>query len=136
MIVGVGLDILLVARMERELLDSSASFRDEVFTESEIAYCERMRYPARHFAARFAAKEAALKALGGIGDSLPRWRDVEILNETCGNPVVLLRGRFREAADRLRVDAIHASLTHTAEIAAATVVMERRTDDTLREVNE
>lgn len=129
MIVGIGIDVLLVARMEGELRDPDASFMNDVFTTDEIAYCESKRYPARHFAARFAAKEAALKALGGIGDSLPCWRDVEIRHEDCGNPTVHLRGRFREAAGRIRVDAIHVSLTHTAELAAATVVMERRADD-------
>jgi holo-[acyl-carrier protein] synthase len=126
MIAGVGIDLLPVARMEGELCDAEASFRNEVFTESEIAYCQSMRYPARHFAARFAAKEAALKALGGIGDVLPRWRDVEILIGACGAPEMHLKGRFGEAAARKRVDAIHVSLAHTAEFATATVVMECR----------
>lgn len=136
MIVGVGIDILPVARMDAELRDPEGSVRDELFTESEIAYCESMRYPARHFAARFAAKEAALKALGGIGSSLPHWRDVEIQTGGCGVPAMRLGGQFREAAERKHVDAIHVSLTHTAELAAATVVMECRGSDTQREVNE
>jgi holo-[acyl-carrier protein] synthase len=136
MIVGVGIDILPVARMDAELRDTEGSVRDELFTESEIAYCESMRYPARHFAARFAAKEAALKALGGVGDSLPHWRDVEIEANRCGVPRMRLRGQFREAAERKRVDTIHVSLTHTAELAAATVVMECRALDLPREVNE
>lgn len=126
MIVGVGIDILPVARMEGELRDPEASFKNEVFTPSEIAYCESKRYPARHFAARFAAKEAALKALGGVGQSLPHWREVEIRTGASGVPRMELRGRFREIAERSRVDAIHVSLTHTRDLAAATVVMESR----------
>lgn len=136
MIVGVGIDILPVARMERELRDPEAVFRDEVFTPAEIAYCESKRYPARHFAARFAAKEAALKALGSAGDFLPHWRDVEIQTGASGAPSVLLQGRFREIAERIHVDAIHVSLTHTAQIAAAAVVMESRAGAAQREVNE
>jgi holo-[acyl-carrier protein] synthase len=125
MIVGVGIDILPVERIEGELRDSKAAFLDEVFTPDEIAYCESMRYPARHFAARFAAKEAAAKALGEEGETLPRWRDVEVRNDH-GVPTLRLEGRFRQIAERRRVDAIHVSLTHTAEFAAATVVMENR----------
>lgn len=136
MIVGVGIDILPVARMEASLRDPLGSVRDELFTESEIVYCESMRYPARHYAARFAAKEAALKALGGVGGSLPHWRDVEIQTEGCGVPDMRLGGLFREAAERKHVDAIHVSLTHTAELAAATVVMECRASDLLQEVHE
>ena len=136
MIAGVGIDLLAVARMEGELSDPEASFISEVFTESEIAYCQSMRYPARHFAARFAAKEAALKALGGVGNVLPRWRDVEIVTGECGAPEMRLEGRFREAAARKRVDAIHLSLAHTAEHAAATVIMECRAEGSRSEVNE
>lgn len=126
MIVGVGIDILSVARMEGELRNPEDSFRDEVFTPAEIAYCESRRYPARHFAARFAAKEAAVKALRGACESLPHWQDVEIQIDESGIPTVLLEGRFREIAEHRHVDAIHLSLTHTAEYAAATVVMECR----------
>lgn len=136
MIVGIGIDILPVARMEAELRDPESSFRSEVFTDDEIADCEAMRYPARHFAARFAAKEAALKALGGVGAALPRWRDVEIRNGPCGRPAMLLHGRFREAADNRRVDAIHVSLTHTGDTAAATVVMESRSGQVQKEAGE
>ena len=126
MIVGVGIDILSVARMEGELRDPEDSFRNEVFTPGEIAYCESRRYPARHFAARFAAKEAVVKALRGACESLPHWRDVEIRTDESGIPTVLLQGRFREIAERSHVDTIHVSLTHTADLAAATVVMENR----------
>jgi holo-[acyl-carrier protein] synthase len=122
--------------MEGELRDPEDSFKHEVFTAAEIAFCESKRYPARHFAARFAAKEAALKALGGLGDLLPRWREVEIRTGESGAPSVVLEGRFREVAERSGVDAIHVSLTHTSELAAATVVMESRAGDPHREVNE
>lgn len=124
MIVGVGIDIAPVARFETALRDPDDSLRDAVFTSAEAAYCESKRYPARHFAARFAAKEASLKALGGAGAGLPPFRDVEVCVEESGVPRIELHGRLREIVARRRIDAIHLSLSHTEDLAAAVVVME------------
>ncbi len=123
MIVGVGIDIAPVARFERALRDPD-SIRDAVFTSAEAAYCESKRYPARHFAARFAAKEASLKALGGAGDGVPPFHDVEVCVEDSGVPRIELHGRLREIVARRRIEAIHVSLTHSEDLAAAIVVME------------
>jgi len=136
MIVGLGHDVFEVARMEAELRTKGASLTDELFTPDEVAYCEGKRYPARHFAARFAAKEAVFKALGADPAKGHSWREVEIRNEATGQPHVLLHGDTRGLARGRRVDTVLLSLTHTAELAAATVVLESRELQTsAREVN-
>ena len=112
--------------MEAELRTKGASLTDELFTPDEVAYCEGKRYPARHFAARFAAKEAVFKALGADPAKGHSWREVEIRNEATGQPHVLLHGDTRGLARGRRVDTVLLSLTHTAELAAATVVLESR----------
>ncbi len=120
MILGIGTDLLDVERMEKELARGDAGFRDDVFTPAEVAWCEGRRRPARHFAARFAAKEALLKALPAEG-AAARLRDVEVVS---GDRLVL-HGALREAAGRLGVRALHVSLSHTGRVATASVVVER-----------
>jgi holo-[acyl-carrier protein] synthase len=123
MILGIGTDLLDVARMAEELGKENAGFRDAVFTPSEIAYCEATRYPARHFAARFAAKEALVKALSGAVPS-GFWREIEVEREGSGPPRLLLHGRVKEAAERLGVRTVLASISHTHALAAASVVVQ------------
>ena len=125
MIVGLGTDALEVARVAAELA-GGAGFRDAVFTAAEIAYCEGMRYPAQHYAARFAAKEALFKARGADGREGMRWREAEVLREESGRPRIVLHGSTRELAERLAVDEIFVTMAHIAELASATVVMESR----------
>jgi holo-[acyl-carrier protein] synthase len=126
MIVGVGHDVFEVARMEDELRREGESLKDVLFTPGEVSYCEGKRYPARHFAARFAAKEAVFKALGTDPAQGQRWREVEICNEPTGQPRVLLHGLTHDLARGRRVGAVLLSLSHTGELAAATVVLESR----------
>ena len=123
MILGIGTDLLDVPRMAKELEEEGAGFRDTVFTPSEIAYCEAKRYPAQHFAARFAAKEALFKALPGT-QSRDFWREVEVARTGAEPPRLLLHGRVKEAADRLGVKSILVSLSHTDSLAAASVVLQ------------
>jgi holo-[acyl-carrier protein] synthase len=126
MIVGLGHDVFEVSRMEDELRREETSLKGALFTAAEVDYCERKRYPARHFAARFAAKEALFKALGAdpaIGQS---WCEVEIRNEASGMPHVVLHGGIKELAQQRHVDAVLLSMSHTAGLAAATVVLESR----------
>lgn len=123
MILGIGTDLLDVARMAMELKEEGGGFRNTVFTPSEIAYCEAKRYPARHFAARFAAKEALFKALSGSA-SRDFWREVEVVRTGDAPPQLLLHGRVKEAADRLGVTNILVSLSHTDSLAAASVVLQ------------
>ena len=124
MIVGVGIDIFDVRRMAAELREGGPAFRDAVFTPAEVAYCEAKRYPAQHFAARFAAKEAAVKALGlGIGAGMA-WREAEIRNEAGGRPSLVLHGGLRRAAEASGAGVLLVSLSHTADLAIACVVLE------------
>ncbi|MCL4809204.1 MAG: holo-ACP synthase [Thermoanaerobaculia bacterium] len=126
MIVGIGIDLLDVGRMARELARDGAGFRDDVFSPGETAYCEGMAHPARHFAARFAAKEAFWKAVGS-GPEAVSLRDVEVRRGEAGRPRLVLAGAARRAADRLGVTAAFVSLSHTAALASASVVLERET---------
>jgi holo-[acyl-carrier protein] synthase len=123
-IVGLGVDVVEVARIRRSLDGpAGARFVARCFTEGERAYCDGRRDRATHYAARFAAKEAASKALGvppGI-----RFLDVEVAREG-GSPALRFHGVAAEAAARLAVVAAHLALTHDGGIAAATVVLERR----------
>jgi holo-[acyl-carrier protein] synthase len=129
MIIGVGNDILEVARMERELEQGGSEFRDGVFAAGEIAYCERKRYPARHYAARFAAKEAFFKALGtGLSDGLS-WLEVGVNRGPAGEPGLVLSGETARLAKRRGVERAFLSLTHTADLAMATVVLEGHSTD-------
>ncbi len=109
--------------MARELREEDGGFRDSVFTPGEIAYCEGRRHPERHFAARFAAKEALFKALS---PHVPAgaWREVEVAREGDAPPRLVLHGRVKAAADLLGVKAALVSLSHTARVAAANVVLE------------
>ena len=126
MIISIGIDIIEVARI-REVLLRSPRFRDRVFTAAERAYCDsRGVAAAQHYAARFAAKEAALKALqtgwrGGIG-----WQDVEISSLESGAPILTFHGLVRELFEKSGATAAHLSLSHTSEHAIAQVVLEKR----------
>lgn len=123
MIVGLGSDLIDVARVEQKLGEDSA-LAESLFTPLEIRYCESKHHPARHYAARFAAKEALLKALGtGWRDGLS-WREIEIRNDELGRPVMVLSGRVERLAKKQGVTRVHVSLTHTAAYAAASVILE------------
>jgi holo-[acyl-carrier protein] synthase len=126
MIIGVGIDLIEVPRITAALdrPRTGARFEAKVFTEREIEYCRRRRSAAESFAARFAAKEAVMKALGrgylggGIG-----WRQIEVVRER-GRPGIVLSGPAKRRADELGITRIHLSLSHTAAFAVAYVIAE------------
>jgi holo-[acyl-carrier protein] synthase len=124
MIIGIGSDILEVARFKRELELEGEDLKNELFTATEIEYCDGKHYPARHYAARFAAKEAALKALATGKEVGISWRDVEIRNDKNGQPYVILSGKAMEIAHQLQASRILVSLSHTEEWAMANVILE------------
>jgi holo-[acyl-carrier protein] synthase len=113
----VGVDLVDVPRMARILDGEHAAER--LLTPAEIAYCRSRGVPAQHAAARFAAKEAVLKALGtGLADGL-RWTDVEVVNDRAGRPSVRLHGGAGAQAARRGLAAVEISLSHTPELAIA-----------------
>jgi holo-[acyl-carrier protein] synthase len=123
MVIGVGVDLFETARLERELAEGGAAFRESVFTPAEVAYCETKRHPAEHYAARFAAKEALVKALGADGGEGWAWRDAEICSEGAA-PRLVLHGVLKSQADARRVGRILLSLSHTRRLALASVILE------------
>lgn len=124
MIIGIGNDIFEVTRMKRELERDGESLKRQLFTPREIAYCEHKRYPERHFAARFAAKEALLKALSTGLTTEMSWHEVEIQNKQNGQPFFMLSGKILETANRLGANKLFLSLSHTEEWASANVILE------------
>lgn len=124
MIVGIGVDVFAIARMTRELAKEPHGLREQLFTPAEIAYCEAKRYPAPHYAARFAAKEALFKALGTVRVDGSSWREAEVRNEPSGQSRLLLHGRLHATAAALHADRVLVSLSHTRTWAVANVVLE------------
>lgn len=115
MIAGVGIDVVDIARFERTL-ERAPGLRERLFTASE------RELPARSLAARFAAKEALAKALGGPGNLA--WHDAEVVSHPSGRPLFTLRGTVAAAAEELGAAHVHLSLSHDAGIASAVVVLE------------
>ncbi|HAK73998.1 MAG TPA: 4-phosphopantetheinyl transferase [Sporomusaceae bacterium] len=121
MIIGVGIDIVEISRIAAAI--KRKAFIDRVFTPAEQAYCEnRGVQRAASYAARFAAKEAVLKALG-TGLRGGTWQDVEITNNNLGRPLVQMTGYYQNLAGELGVQEIYLSVTHAREYAAAQVVL-------------
>ena len=116
--IRVGIDILAVERVSR-LLRENAGIEDEVFTAREIEYCARRARPDEHLAARFAAKEAVLKAIGTGAARGLRWTDVEILRDGSGRPRVELHGRAAAFAGAHGIREIDVSLSHSGGLAVA-----------------
>lgn len=124
MIVGLGVDITEVPRVAASIERFGERFLRRIFTEAEIRYCETKANRIERFAARFAAKEAALKALGTGWRRGIAWRDVEVTREPSGKPTMAFHGKAAEFAAKLGVKRAHVSLTHTAETAMAQVILE------------
>lgn len=123
-ILGIGVDAIETARIDKLICSKGESFSLRVFTEAEIAYCENKKNKAQHYAARFAAKEAFMKALGTGKQLGISWREIEIYHNDLGKPGIKLSGRALEIAREKGVTAIHLSLTHLKEIALAVVILE------------
>lgn len=123
MIIGIGTDLVEVARIKK-LLEDKERFRDYMFTAGEIKACEGNVRSAEKYAARFAAKEAAVKAFGtGLRGGI-EWRDVELLNDDLGKPSLCFHGKAKELADSLGVKVGFVSISHLKDIASAVVVLE------------
>jgi holo-[acyl-carrier protein] synthase len=121
-VLGVGIDLTPIQRIAEMLTRWGERFEEKLFTDGERAYCHARARPADHFAARFAAKEAALKALG-VPEGL-RWHELEVVSAPGGAPSLALHGEAHRAAERRGVTRLHLSLTHAGGQAAAVVVVE------------
>ena len=122
MIHGIGVDVVSIPRIAQALSRHGERFARRVFTERERQYCERRRASAESYAARFAAKEATIKTLGG--SSGLRWRDMEVARGQRGAPSLVLHGRAAELARARGIERWHLSLAHDAQTAIAFVVAE------------
>jgi len=124
MIVGTGIDIAEVSRIAASIERFGRRFTERVFTPDEIRYCESKANKAERYAARFAAKEAAMKAIGTGWKHGVTWQDIEVSRAPGGRPTISFRGRAAEFFRKLGAVRAHVSITHTAELAMAQVVLE------------
>jgi holo-[acyl-carrier protein] synthase len=124
MIIGSGIDMIEIQRIQRTIDRYGERFLNKVYTAAEQEYCLRKKHSAESFAARFAAKEAGAKALGtGISYGV-NWLEIEVVREPGSRPTLQFHGRARQIADQLGCTRTALSLTHTVELAAASVVLE------------
>ena len=124
MIVGSGVDLCEVPRIESAIARHGRRFIERVFTEREIEYAESKANRYERYAARFAAKEAGMKALGTGWRGGIAWRDFEVANLSSGRPTLRFHGKAAELAEKMGVHNIALSLTHTAAQALAMVILE------------
>ena len=124
MIVGVGIDVIQIDRVAHMLEAHGERFTKKVYTAAEVARCSRRRNQAQEYAARWAGKEATMKALGTGWRQGVRFKDIENYNLPTGKPMIRLHGRAREMAEQLGATRIHISISHERHYAAAVVVLE------------
>jgi len=125
MIVGTGVDMVAVKRIQGAVDRHGDRFLKKIFTPAELEYSRNRARMFEHLAARFAAKEGVLKALGTGAARGATLRDVEVVNDELGKPTIRLHGHTRCLADEQQVRRIHLSISHTDDLAIAQVVMER-----------
>lgn len=125
MILGLGTDIVAVHRIER-VIKSNPRFIEKVFSLGEQQYCSSKANPAQSYAARFAAKEAFMKALGTGWDEGISWAQIEVINDARGKPCLKLSGATEALAKSRGTELIHLSLSHEKDYAIATVILEKR----------
>ena len=124
MIVGTGIDITEVPRIAESIERFGDRFIRRVFTEGEIQYCDSKANRIERYAARFAAKEASMKALGTGWSRGVRWRDIEVYRQPGSRPTIRFHGKAAEFAAKLNAKNIALSLSHTPEQAIASVILE------------
>ncbi len=125
MILGLGIDIVSVERIEKMLERHGERVLKRLYTKTEQAYCQAMPHPAFHFAARFAAKEAFVKALGIGFTGGMRWNEIGIVNDKRGKPELILQGEADKAREKLGAARALVSLTHDPTHAGAVVILEK-----------
>ncbi len=123
MILGIGTDIIAVGRIER-VLAQNPRFAEKVFSPRERAYCEKRANPAQSYAARFAAKEAVMKALGTGWDEQVSWIEIEVVTGPKGKPGIALSGATRKMCEARGMSRIQLSLSHEKDYAIAFAILE------------
>jgi len=124
MIVGIGIDIAVVPRIRQSIERFGKRFVERIFTDGEQRYCDSKANRMERYAARFAAKEAAMKALGTGWNHGVRWRDCEVVRMPGGRPSIAFHGRAAEFAAKLGVKNAALSISHTQDQAIAQVILE------------
>ena len=124
MIVGLGIDVAEVDRIRDAIERHGQRFIDRIYTTKEIAYVERKANRFERYAARFAAKEAGMKAIGTGWKRGVTWHDFEVMNLPSGKPTLRFHGAAARVAEGMRVRTVSLSMTHTAEMAMAQVILE------------
>ncbi len=114
----IGIDLVEVKRIE-VLFSRNESFLRRIYTPREVEYCQEKKNKFQHLAARFATKEAVIKALGGGAN----WKDIELLNDPTGRPYLQLYGRAKKRADSKGIEKYEVSVTHTQDYAIAQVLL-------------
>jgi holo-[acyl-carrier protein] synthase len=125
MIAGTGIDLVACERVGSMIEKHGERALKRLYTQTEREYCEKMPHSILHYAARFAAKEAFVKALGTGFSAGIRWRDIGIVHDEKGKPLIEAAGTAREAMERLGATVAHVSLSHDPTNAVATVILEK-----------
>jgi len=120
---AIGIDIVEISRLEKASKKWGGAFLKKVYTPRELAYSRSKRYPAQHLAARFAAKEAIFKALGEVTRDFVGWKNIEILNDAAGKPVVYWHGEAEKVRKAKKIKGALVSLSHTENYAVATAML-------------
>lgn len=124
MILGTGIDVIDFAKLDHAISEHGERFLRKVFSESEIRYCRARAKPVQHFAGRFAAKEAVMKALHTGWSEGINWKDIEVFVKDSGRPEVVLTGGARERAQKIGLKTIHLSISHSGDYAIASAILE------------
>src|SRR5436190_23537665 len=124
MITGIGIDVIQNERIRNSVQRFGERFLNRIYTEGEIGYCKNCANPVIHYAARFAAKEAAFKALGTGWAAGVKWKDVEVRRLSSGKPELHLYGEALAVATQMGATHFHVSLTHDQLISSAVVILE------------
>lgn len=126
MVLGSGVDIIEVERVKQAVKKWGDSFLKKVFTDKEINYSKKRRFAYQHLAARFATKEAVLKAFGGGWTRTLPWKDVEIINDKNGKPDIRLYREAKKIYDKKHIEKIVVSMSHTKDYAVANAILVKR----------
>jgi holo-[acyl-carrier protein] synthase len=127
MIVGIGTDIIEVKRIER-LLSKQERFKERIFTRGEIEYCEPKKNNVQNYTARFAVKEALLKAIGTGWREGVAFKEIEVKNNEKGKPELVLSGTVKKITEEMGVTNIQVSISHIKDLAIAVVILESQSD--------